>query len=99
MNTKRELLEEHLRAWLLCKGYKEKRGEMIQNISSLLRIHPKSVGRAFRSIQLASHREIEQRGRSVYYSADVQAALYDVWDTIEVNPIHERTLLEISATL
>lgn len=83
MNTKKELLEEHLRAWLLCKHNKKKRGEMTRNISQLLRIHPKSVGRAFTSIQLSSHRGIEQRGRSVYYGADVQAALYDVWDTMD----------------
>lgn len=83
MNTKRELLEEHLRAWLLCKYDRKKRGEMTRNISSLLRIHPKSVGRAFTSIQLTSHRKIEQRGRAVYYGADVQAALCDVWDIMD----------------
>lgn len=83
MNTKKELLEEHLRAWLLCKYDRKKRGEMTRNISSLLRIHPKSVGRAFTSIQLASHRKVDNRGRSVYYGADVQAALYDVWDTMD----------------
>lgn len=83
MNTKRELLEEHLRAWLLCKYDRKKRGEITRNISSLLRIHPKSVGRAFTSIQLASHRKVDNRGRSVYYGVDVQAALYDVWDTMD----------------
>lgn len=83
MNTKKELLEEHLQAWLLCKYDRKKRGEMTRNISSLLRIHPKSVGRAFTSIQLSSHRMIEKRGRSLYYDASVQAALYDVWDTMD----------------
>jgi hypothetical protein len=83
MNTKKELLEEHLQAWLLCKYDRKKRGEMTRNISSLLRIHPKSVGRAFTSIQLASHRMTEKRGRSLYYDASVQAALYDVWNTMD----------------
>ena len=83
MNTKKELLEEHLQAWLLCKYDRKKRGEITRNISSLLRIHPKSVGRAFTSIQLSSHRMIEKRGRSLYYDASVQAALYDVWDTMD----------------
>ena len=83
MNTKKELLEEHLQAWLLCKYDRKKRGEMTRSISSLLRIHPKSVGRAFTSIQLSSHRTTERRGRSLYYDASVQAALYDVWDTMD----------------
>jgi hypothetical protein len=83
MNTKKELLEEHLQAWLLCKYDRKKRGEMTRNISLLLRIHPKSVGRALTSIQLSSHRTTEKRGRSLYYDASVQAALYDVWDTMD----------------
>lgn len=83
MRTKKEVLKEHLKAWLLCKGNRKKRGEMTKTVSLLLHMHPKSVGRSFRALQLASHRNEELRGRSLYYDASVQSALYDVWNTMD----------------
>jgi len=46
MATKHEVLQAYLSKWLACKGDKEKRGEMIKELTRLLRMHEKSVGRS-----------------------------------------------------
>ena len=75
MKTKKEVLEENLKEWLACKKDRKKRGEMTKNISSILHIHKKSVGRAFTTVQLTSKSDTEHRGRAVYYGPDVTNAL------------------------
>ena len=83
MKTRKVILREHLQEWLACRYDKKRRGEMVLSISSSLRINPKSVWRSFRRIQLHNEDKGERRGREMYYGADVQAALYDVWDTMD----------------
>jgi hypothetical protein len=82
MNTKKEILTKHLAAWLACRGDRQRRGQMTQFISSTLQIHPKSVGRSFRAIQLGKRFARGPVGRRIYYGADTQAALYDVWNAL-----------------
>jgi hypothetical protein len=80
MATKKNIFEEHLREWLEAKKDKAKRGEIIQHICFTAKVHPKSIPRSFKRIQLRDRRVQEQRGRKTYYTPDVTAALKDVWE-------------------
>jgi hypothetical protein len=80
MATKQEIFREHLGVWLAARGDRKRRGEIIKQVSAIAKIHPKSVGRAFRRVQLSSASRETLRGRSVYYTKDVDAALYDLWE-------------------
>src|SRR3990172_2017277 len=81
METKKNIFKEHLREWLAAKGDKKKRGEMAKNISFAAKVHPKSVPRSFRRVQMHDAGTPEQRGRHVVYGPNVTAALKDVWET------------------
>lgn len=70
----------HLTEWQACQGDREKRGEMIQAISRIAKIHPKSVHRSFKRVQKTQRITGNKYGRRIYYGKDVDAALYDVWD-------------------
>ncbi len=79
MATKNSIFEEHLKEWLQAKGSKKKRGEMVRHISFATGVHPKSVPRSFKRLQMRDAGIGERRGRSTYYTADVTAALKDLW--------------------
>lgn len=81
MTTKKDILATHITEWLAAKRDRKKRGEMVREIASIAQVHPKSVARSFARVQMKSVEDVERRGRSVYYTKDVDAALYDVWDT------------------
>lgn len=81
MTTKNNIYEEHLQAWLKARKDKKKRGEIIENICFVAKVHPKSVPRSFRRIQMRRIGSEERRGRKVFYTLDVITALKDVWDT------------------
>ncbi|MEK7516190.1 MAG: hypothetical protein AAB562_01185 [Patescibacteria group bacterium] len=83
MATKNHIFEEHLSAWLKAKGNKEKRGEIINHICFVTKLHRKSVSRRFRKLQLRDPAAEEHRGRSVMYTPDVTAALKDVWEAAD----------------
>lgn len=80
MTTKKDIFATHLDEWLEAKGDRKKRGEMVRNISQIAQVHQKSVARSFTRIQMKSTSDEEHRGRSVFYTKDVDAALYDVWE-------------------
>lgn len=80
MATKKDIFREHLHEWLAIRGDKKKRGEMVREIAHIASIHPKSVARSFRRVQMASPAVQERRGRPPLYTPDVRAALYDVWE-------------------
>ncbi len=80
MKTKHEVLQAHLKDWLACEGDKKKRGTLTKQLSTLLQIHPKSVGRSMRKLQLRSNMNPpKKRGRKVYYGKDVDAAIEKIW--------------------
>jgi len=81
MATKRSIFETHLAEWMAAKGDRKKRGEMTKEISRIAKVHSKSVGRSFRRLQMKHGSDTNRRGRPVHYTKDVDAALYDVWDT------------------
>lgn len=84
MATKHEVLREHLKDWLEANGDKKRRAKIAQVVCEAIRIHPKSVSRAFRRLQMsdASSRESggSRRGRRPVYGQDVTAALFQIWE-------------------
>lgn len=80
MATKHEVLQEHLRAWLEAKGDRKRRAIIAQFVCKAIRIHPKSVSRAFRRLQMRDAARGERCGRPVMYGPNVTAALKEIWD-------------------
>ncbi len=88
MATRHEVLRAGLTQWLVCKEDKEKRGEMTRQLAQSLKMHEKSIGRAMKHLQLKDKCATERRGRSVYYTKDVDAALHKIWEEMD-NPCAE----------
>jgi hypothetical protein len=80
MQTKKDIFREHLEEWLRAGGDRKRRGEIAKNICAVAKVHPKSIPRSFRRIQMRDPGIPEKRGRKVFYGADVTAALKDVWE-------------------
>lgn len=80
MATKQNIFEEHLKEWMTARKDKKRRGEIIAHIVFTAKVHPKSVSRSFRRIQMKDSSKVEGRGRKTYYTPDVQSALKDVWE-------------------
>lgn len=80
MATKHDFLSAHLGTWLATKHSKKERGKMVELVSSAMRIHPKSVPRTFKRLQLRGKEVKSRSGRPRIYTSDVLAALYDVWE-------------------
>jgi transposase InsO family protein len=80
MTTKNNIYNEHLKAWLQARKKKKKRGEIVRNICFITGVHPKSVPRSFRRLQMRRPGETEKRGRKTIFTPDVIAALKEVWD-------------------
>lgn len=80
MTTKNNIYSEHLSEWLKARKDKKKRGKIVENICFVAGVHPKSVPRSFRRIQMKRPGEEEKRGRKTVFTPDVTAALKDVWD-------------------
>lgn len=78
METKKNIFREHLEAWLKARGDKKKRGEIIGHICAVAKVHPKSVPRSFRRVQMRDFGQPERRGRKVVYGSDVNAALKEI---------------------
>lgn len=80
MTTKNNIYKEHLNKWLKASKDKNQRGEIIRHICFVAGVHPKSIPRSFKRIQMRGFFEDEKRGRKEYYTPDVIAALRNVWD-------------------
>lgn len=78
MGTKNEIFDEHKAAYF--KADKAKKGAILSHICAVTRMARKAAIRRFRSLQRRDPAHEEQRGRSVYYTPDVTAALKDVWE-------------------
>jgi hypothetical protein len=81
MATKHEVLREHLDAWLRAKGDNKRRSKIAQVVCEAIRMHPKSVSRAFYNLQMKEATGSPGRGRTAVYTPDVIAALATVWET------------------
>lgn len=82
MATKKSIFEEHLKAWLAARGNKKKRGEMVQHLCFVTGVHPKSVPRSCKRLQMRDPGTVECRGRTTYYTPDVIAALKNIWEIV-----------------
>lgn len=81
MATKREVMEEQLAGWLLAKGNRKQRRIITDLVCASVKIHPKSVPRAFRRLQMRDPAvSVLRRGRRVVYGHDVTVALQSVWE-------------------
>ncbi len=79
MITKNTIFQEHLSAWLKAKGNKKRRGEIAKHVTFVTGMHPKSVPRKFKWLQLRDLAHRDRRGRKRYYDAAFDAALEDIW--------------------
>ena len=80
MATKNDIFDAHLKEWLSAKGNKGKRGSMVRHLCFVTGMHPKSIPRSFRRVQMRDPGIPERRGRTTYYTPDVIAALKHLWD-------------------
>jgi hypothetical protein len=78
METRKNIFREHLAAWLVAD--RKGRGEIIKHICAVAKVHPKSVPRSFRRVQMADASAMERRGRKTVYTPDVTAALKEIWE-------------------
>lgn len=81
MATKHEVLREQLKDWLSAKGDRKRRREITDVVCASLKMHPKSVPRAMRRVQMRDPSWVgTNRGRRPVYGPDVTAALLAVWE-------------------
>jgi len=84
MEIKHCVLESHLADWLAAKGDKEQRGQLTKELAKATKLHPKSIGRSMRTLQLKRKRKTStKRGRPRYYDKAVDAAIYELWHCME----------------
>jgi hypothetical protein len=82
MAIKKGVLQEHLEAWLRSRGDRKRRRELTDMLSTLLKIHRKSVGRSMQRLQLRDPATEEHRGRPRTYGNEVLALLSVVWEVM-----------------
>lgn len=80
MGAKNEVLEEALAEYL--RSSKEEKSKILDRLEKTVHMHRKAIIRRLRTVQL---RKVgvnwnDTRGRAVYYTPDVTAALKDLWD-------------------
>jgi hypothetical protein len=80
MATKHDVLTAHLQTWLDAKKDRKRRAEVTRLICQSIQIHPKSVPRAFKRLQLRGKDVHVRSGRPTVYTSDVIAALLDIWE-------------------
>lgn len=78
MQTKREIFEEYLLEYL--KANKKRKGEILNHVCPVTKIHRKAAIRKFRALQLRDPYKKDKRGRSEYYTPDVTVALKEIWE-------------------
>jgi len=79
MKTKKNIFEEHLEEYL--KANRARKGEILEHVCFVTKLHRKSVTRRFRRLQLKGSSPPRRRqGRPAVYGPDVTAALRTVWE-------------------
>ena len=80
MATKNEIFERYLHEYL--KAHKERKGEILDAVCEITRMHRKAAIRKFKALQNRDPWESgpRKRGRKVLYGTDVTAALKDIWN-------------------
>ncbi len=78
MATKNNIFKEYLSEYL--KANKKNKGEILKHVCFVTKIHNKSAIRKFRVLQLSDSCKKEKRGRAMFYTPDVIAALHEIWE-------------------
>ena len=83
METKNQIFDrykkEYFRARAKKKGGRKRCSEILHIVCDVTNMHIKSAIRKFTALQTKDAALQEQRGRALYYTPDVTAALKDVW--------------------
>jgi hypothetical protein len=77
METKNEVFGRYKKEYW--QTTKQRKGEILSVVCEVTAMQRKAAIRKFRVIQMRNSSSDETRGRSVYYTADVTAALKDIW--------------------
>jgi hypothetical protein len=77
MATKKSIFERYLKEYL--RADPARKSKILDHVVDVIGVHRKSAIRKFRALQLRDSGKQETRGRPVYYTKDVDAALYDIW--------------------
>jgi hypothetical protein len=84
METKKQIFErykdEYFKARTEKKGGRRRCGEILDIVCDVAKMARKAASRKFTRLQNRDSRQEEKRGRDVYYTADVTAALKEIWD-------------------
>ena len=78
METKNDIFQEYVAEYL--KANRDRKGEILDHACFIAKVHRKAAIRKFRALQLRDPSKEEKRGRDTFYTADVTAALKDVWE-------------------
>ncbi len=78
MDTKNNIFKEYLEQYL--QGTITEKGKVLNHVCFVTKMHRKAAIRKFRVLQKRDPATEERRGRAVYYTADVTAALRDIWE-------------------
>lgn len=78
METKNAIFAEHKTAYY--QADKQEKGRILDHVCFVVAMHRKSAVRKFGALQMKDPGIPERRGRSVVYTADVTAALKDIWN-------------------
>lgn len=78
MGTKNEIFDEHKTVYF--KAGKAEKGVILSHICAVTGMARKAAIRKFRLLQRRDPAHEEGRGRSLYYTHDVTAALKDIWE-------------------
>lgn len=77
METKKGIFQEYLSEYL--KAAKERKGEILDLVCMVTKLHRKAAIRKFRNLQIKDPATQEGRGRRTYYDHGVTAALETIW--------------------
>jgi hypothetical protein len=78
METKNNIFKEYLTRYL--KGTVVEKGKILDHVCFVTEMHRKAAIRKFGALQKRDPLKEEKRGRSVYYTSDVTAALREIWE-------------------
>lgn len=78
MQTKNDIFNEHKNQYW--KANRKEKGEILSHVCAITKMHRKAAVRKFRHLQTRDPCKVEGRGRSMYYTPDVTAALKEVWE-------------------
>jgi len=78
METKKNIFEEHLSAYL--KADKQGKGEILKHVCFVTGMWDKSAIRKFKALQMKDIGHQDHRGKTEYYGPEVTVALKAVWE-------------------